>query len=123
MDRSLYPENWGEIALGIKQAANWRCEHCGRPCRMPGESIGDLYDRLAPDWELHWWKGVGLDRRAAPGRFVLTVAHLNHKPMDCSPDNLRALCTVCHGRYDLAQMPLKLATKLERCGQLRLAGV
>ena len=24
-----YPEDWNEIALDIKCAANWECEHCG----------------------------------------------------------------------------------------------
>ena len=24
-----YPENWGEIALDTKEAANWRCVRCG----------------------------------------------------------------------------------------------
>jgi len=24
-----YPEDWDEIALEIKRAAGWKCEHCG----------------------------------------------------------------------------------------------
>jgi len=31
---------------------------------------------------------------------VLTVAHLNHYPPDCRPENLLALCQTCHLRYD-----------------------
>jgi hypothetical protein len=31
---------------------------------------------------------------------ILTVAHLNHTPMDCDPDNLRAMCQRCHLSYD-----------------------
>jgi hypothetical protein len=31
---------------------------------------------------------------------VLTVAHLNHRPEDCSDENLRAACQLCHNRYD-----------------------
>jgi hypothetical protein len=30
----------------------------------------------------------------------LTVAHLDHDPANCAPDNLRALCAPCHLRYD-----------------------
>jgi len=26
-----YPQNWPEIATRIKNAARWRCEHCGHP--------------------------------------------------------------------------------------------
>ena len=32
---------------------------------------------------------------------VLTVAHLDHNPANCEPDNLRALCQMCHLNYDL----------------------
>lgn len=32
---------------------------------------------------------------------VLTVAHLNHKPEDCSDENLRAACQLCHNRWDV----------------------
>lgn len=26
---SDYPDNWDKIALAVKRAAGWRCEHCG----------------------------------------------------------------------------------------------
>ena len=29
MVRSKYPENWDEIAQGVKEAAGWKCEKCG----------------------------------------------------------------------------------------------
>ena len=31
---------------------------------------------------------------------VLTIAHLNHTPEDCRPENLCALCQKCHLNYD-----------------------
>ena len=31
------------------------------------------------------------------------MAHLNHIPMDCREENLKALCSVCHLAYDLEQ--------------------
>ncbi|MFC7611660.1 hypothetical protein [Teichococcus aestuarii] len=31
---------------------------------------------------------------------VLTVAHLNHQPEDCRPENLLAGCQRCHNLYD-----------------------
>ncbi len=34
-------------------------------------------------------------------RIVLTIAHLDHKPENCGPDNLRALCQRCHNRHDM----------------------
>lgn len=28
IDRKRYPKDWHHIALSIKQAAGWRCQHC-----------------------------------------------------------------------------------------------
>jgi len=50
MDRSLYPDNWEEIALAIKTAADWTCQECDRPCRRPGESDRDLIGRICRDY-------------------------------------------------------------------------
>jgi hypothetical protein len=65
---------------------------------------------------------VVAEYRAFPRRFLLTVAHLNHIPADCGRDNLKALCSPCHCRYDLKQMGRKRWLKRERHGQLRLQG-
>ena len=35
-----------------------------------------------------------------PVKVVLTVAHLDHMPENCDPQNLRAWCQRCHNRYD-----------------------
>ncbi|OLP15607.1 HNH endonuclease [Leptolyngbya sp. 'hensonii'] len=125
MDRRLYPENWEAIALAIKEAAGWKCQQCGRDCRRPGESDGELIDRVwdkSPDlFETEENEEFGLHQVPKFGRFVLTVAHLNHIPQDCRPENLRALCAPCHCRYDLAAMATKRRLKQEREGQLFLA--
>jgi len=133
MNRKLYPNNWEEIALQIKTAANWTCQECDRPCRKLGESIEDFAVRLADEYdpnESYWmpqlyedvWDeetgGYGTVLRAQ--RFTLTVAHLNHCPEDCSLGNLKALCAPCHCRYDLSQMGRKKRLKAERAGQLNL---
>lgn len=31
MIQNGYPDNWSEIAQRVKDAAGWRCEHCGHP--------------------------------------------------------------------------------------------
>ena len=129
MNRKLYPKNWEAIAREIKEAANWTCQGCDRPCRRPGESEKALIYRINND--LHWRTNLfefvdggplGKVAKPKPRRFVLTVAHLNHRPEDCRPENLKALCSVCHCRLDIA--PNALATKraiaLERQGQLNL---
>lgn len=43
----------------------------------------------------------GEPARWARGQVVLTVAHLNHQPADCRPENLMAMCQRCHLRYDM----------------------
>lgn len=129
MKRHLYPKDWEAIARSLKESANWICQGCGRPCRRPGESQADLIDRIYADpyWRESLYEIVE-DEELGPvavpktGRFTLTVAHLNHRPEDCRPENLKALCSVCHCRMDIK--PSALATKraiaLERQGQLNL---
>ena len=39
----------------------------------------------------------------AAGFTQTLLMHLGHDPMDCSEDNLRALCQRCHLRYDARQ--------------------
>lgn len=114
-DRSLYPDNWDELALEIKNEANWTCQACSRPCRKPGEDLADLAKRLPPVWLPYF--------QEKPRRFVLTVAHMDHRPENCDRKNLRAWCVPCHARYDLQQMGTKRALKAERAGQLRIEGV
>lgn len=75
MKRELYPTDWEEIAQAVKRESDWRCEHCDRQCRRPGE-----------DFVTH--------------TRTLTVAHLDHDPANCERENLRALCAPCHLRYD-----------------------
>lgn len=131
MNRKLYPANWDAIALSIKTEVNWTCENCGRPCRRPGESDADLDERIHAEHR-SWWDDLwetedddefGAVEHMKPGRFTLTVAHLDHRPENCDRSNLRAWCSVCHCRYDLKAIPLKKQLKAEREGQLNLLGV
>ena len=109
MNKANYPDNWDAIARAVKERANWHCEDCARPCRRPGESWEQLSDRLEPTpWYDDLWEAIDDDEVGEVivykyQRFTLTVAHLNHLPRDCRPQNLRALCSVCHLRYDARQ--------------------
>lgn len=75
MKRELYPSNWDEIAMEIKDEAGWKYEQCNLQCRFSCEQF---------DTHKH----------------TLTVAHINHVEMDCRPENLVALCPRCHLAYD-----------------------
>jgi len=131
MQRHLYPKNWEAIAKAVKEAADWRCQTCLRPCRRPKEVWKDFSARLlkgeCPKWFLQTWDDVAHDETGEwisidrPQRFTLTVAHLDHNPANCDPDNLKALCSGCHLRYD---SPMKAAKKRAKSqakpGQLTL---
>lgn len=76
-NKKRYPKNWQQIREAILKRANNRCEFCGR---LNHSMVENKQGKMI--------------------KVVLTVAHLNHTPEDCRPENLRALCQACHNRYD-----------------------
>ena len=78
-NENRYPSNWKEIRSFILKRAGNHCEFCG---------VANHVLRT---------NGKGKDVK-----IVLTIAHLNHIPEDCRPENLRALCQRCHNQYDAA---------------------
>lgn len=77
-NKSRYPKEWKRIRTEILKRACNCCEFCGV--------------------ENHTYRYN--DHTGRMVRIVLTIAHLDHIPEHCSPDNLRALCQRCHNRYD-----------------------
>lgn len=74
-NKNRYPVDWKKISRAIRfDRAQNRCEFCGAENYMPHPETGS--------------------------KVILTVAHLNHTPEDCNPENLRALCQRCHLNYD-----------------------
>ena len=128
MQRDRYAPNWDEIALGIKEAAGWVCDHCGRPCRRPSETEADFEARLQTEHP-EWYPGLFAEEPAEGfgfvevkkfARFVLTVAHLDQNPSNDDPSNHAALCAPCHLAYDRPFRQYNRRRKLERQGQLSL---
>jgi hypothetical protein len=105
----LYPNNWEYISLFVRSKADWKCQCCDKRCRFSGEPI-----HAALESEI----------RRHPIRYCLTVAHLNHKPMDCRIENLMAMCAPCHLKYDADYHAEQRKTNryklLEKNGQLTL---
>ena len=83
-DYRQYPDNWlTEIRPAILKRADNRCE--GSPaypdCRAENHSIHPVTGSLV----------------------ILSIAHLNHDIKDNRPENLRALCQLCHNTHDAAK--------------------
>lgn len=72
--KGRYPKNWREIREKILARAGDSCEFCHARNHLQHPETGSVV--------------------------VLTIAHLDHTPENCSDENLRALCQRCHNRYD-----------------------
>lgn len=86
-NRDRYPPDWNATSQRIRFVrAQGRCEcegECGR-----GTHTGRCPNR-------HGEPAYGTGSTV-----ILTTAHLNHTPEDCSDDNLKAMCQGCHLHYD-----------------------
>lgn len=115
-NKARYPKDWPAQSVAAKERARWKCQHLG--CSARQYSIG-IWHR--PDGGPHQWA----EQYEAPATYaeartvaaeawrevqhvggnkltiiVLTVAHLNHEPEDCRPENLAAMCQRHHLAYD-----------------------
>lgn len=85
-NKALYPADWPEIRERILTRAGQRRGADGRvDVEAKCEGCGVRNHGLHP--VTHSW-------------VVLTIAHRDHDPRNCAPDNLRAWCQRCHNRYD-----------------------
>lgn len=82
-NRARYPSDWKRISVAIRERAGQRCE--GSPAYPECRALN------------------GQPHPVTGSRVVLTVAHLDHTPENCDPQNLRAWCQRCHLTYDAAE--------------------
>lgn len=120
MKKHLYPKDWEALARQVKDAANWHCQQCGKPCRRPKQSWDEFEAYLLHDVKAPWFNQAIEELpdgkfKTYPNRFTLTVAHINGNPADCSVENLKALCAPCHLRHDVDQhIQSRKASKYEK---------
>jgi hypothetical protein len=114
-NRGRYPADWPAISLAARMRACWVCLHPG--CLAQQYAVGWWRsERRGYVWAPEWPRDgayIGQTYRdarevaagiyAAQGEsgqkplvIVLTVAHLNHQPEDCRPENLAAMCQRHH---------------------------
>ena len=131
-NRSRYPSNWRDIRTSILERARHRCEFCGvtnhaigyRNCEGHFQPVKTRHNPLySPPAVI---TGPLLSDSVYVHRLfkiVLTIAHLNHQPEDCRPENLKALCQQCHLRYDVdhhtTTRQQRQRVVLEHIGQMR----
>ena len=107
---NLYPKNWKEIVLIIRNRARnaqgqEQCECEGQCGKHQGRC--DEINRT--------------QARHSKGRIILTTAHLCHKPECARRAHLRSMCQLCHLLYDVELHALHRRERREReIGQKRL---
>ena len=99
-----YPKNWkSEIRPRILHRANNRCECCGIQNNTIVSAIKTHQQKTVWVFQTYsQWIREGCPKRV---RVVLTIAHLDHdeENHDVSDDRLKAMCQLCHLRYDTAE--------------------
>lgn len=110
-EKHRYPADWKQIRERILYRAGQRryadgrigreaqCEQCGVQNKSYGYWKDGRFHRLdgQPTQE---WDALMLDG-VKTLKIVLTIAHMDHTPENCAPENLRALCQKCHNNYDM----------------------
>lgn len=102
-----YPANWKtEIVPRILKRANHKCEQCARYQGQQVRSFKlDFVRKHKRVYRQEWHDSAEWNEGGKLVTVILTVAHLDHDHWNFSvkDDRLRALCQLCHLRYD-AQM-------------------
>lgn len=109
-NRARYPANWSEVRAAILARAGNCCEKCK-------VANGQIIARGAGPFAATYQADTAEVFDAETGEYiasvrmseyqvknmvtiVLTIAHLDHQPENCDPDNLRAWCQMHHLRHD-----------------------
>jgi hypothetical protein len=94
-NKARYPANWkSEVVPRIRARSGNRCECSGQCGKLHTEIAGGRLEGTCGKFN-----GEPIDDIIGPF-IVLTVAHLDHTPENCSDDNLLHMCQGCHNRYD-----------------------
>ena len=102
-NRARYPKDWKAISARIRERAGHRCE-CTGECGADHAEENDNYGFCPPgysgypDERCH---ARNYEAHAITGsKVVLTTAHLDHHPENCSDANLKSMCQRCHNKLD-----------------------
>ena len=112
-NRGRYPADWKQVRERIlaRAAVRDRMGRGSHRCECLGECGRGTHRGRCPN--VHGWPAYGTGSYV-----VLTIAHLDHTPENCTPENLRAMCQGCHLHYDREH---HAATRRERLRAERAA--
>lgn len=109
-NKARYPKDWPQIRAAILERAGNKCEKCKAPnrtriARGAGKDVDTYMLDNADVYCAESGQYLGRCRHSDYDLLrmtdvVLTIAHLDHVPENCTPENLLALCQRCHLRYD-----------------------
>lgn len=111
IDYKKYPKDWKQIRERILKRANNCCERCGYENGMKiisfkfeGKTSWIPYDEFKDKMNDIVFKIV---------KVVLTIAHLDHDETnhDVKDDRLKAMCQLCHLRYDSEEKKKRILNK------------
>lgn len=110
-NKQRYPKNWLQIRAAILERAGNCCEKCKAPnrTRIARGDGKDANTYMLEDADVYCAETGEYLGRCRQSEYnvlrmtdvVLTIAHLDHTPENCAPENLLALCQRCHLRYDV----------------------
>lgn len=109
-NKSRYPKDWPLIRAAILERAGHKCEQCAAPnrARIARGAGTDFNTYMTENGDVYCAESgqyLGQCRMSDYNVLrmtdvVLTIAHLDHTPENCAPENLRAWCQKCHLAYD-----------------------
>ena len=122
IDYKKYPPNWlTEIRPRIMERANNECENCGLKHLSYAYAITLVVRQDNRYKQRNIWFSNESDAIRESSEFnphkkvkvVLTIAHLDHDEtnIDVKDDRLKALCQICHLRYDAKEKYRRINSK------------
>lgn len=113
IDYSKYPPNWkSEIRPRILERAGNKCECCGLKNKA---IVFSFIENGIREWkeEMNQFDFDLFEPKKV--KVVLTVAHLDHDETnhDVKDDRLKAMCQLCHLRYDSEEKKKRRDSKIK----------
>ena len=107
IDYKKYPADWKQTRNRILKRANNKCECCDLENHSTVWSFRNLEKTTVWSKDLPYIRSFSIDPKEV--KVVLTIAHLDHDETNhqVTDDRLKAMCQLCHLRYDAKEKVLR----------------